>query len=325
MAIKGKLPAGKGYYVWQLYRLHSGDMVAFVEALKAAGINWVTVKLTDGAYEFQGAGVKNGASNQAAYLQQLVPLLEAAGIELHGWGYVYGYSYANCIAEAQIAAATLAKYPTVKSWAINAEKEFKVSDGKSWAKWHTQELKRLLAAAGINIPVALSSFRFPLTSHPEFPWFAFANWIDFWMPQVYWQADTRLDAGALQLEKDYGQVMSIKQLPYIPAGTTYPHGSWWATPRQLVGFMDKAKELGIPAVNYWAYYYATLNPVVYDAVAGYDWQVAQQPTEPEEPTEPTQPEQPGVDTAAVKAALVGVSQQLAAAQQALANIEKELL
>lgn len=281
-----KLPEGKGFYIWQLYRICGGDMQALIDLLVAGRINWVCIKLTDGIGEFKGVGKNFGAYDQAHYMQQLEPLLYAAGIELHGWGYYYGRD-ANKVAqgawEARTTVEVFAKYPTLRSWQVNAEKEFKEAGGATFARILMENLFAQFALAGLAPLVGLSSFRFPKSSHPEFPYATFAKWVDFWADQVYWQKDSRVDGGALQLEKSYGQYMEIKQLPYIPAGTTYPEGSWLPTPAQLTRFMEKAQELGLQAVHFWALYYAFMYPQLWDEIAAYDWGVAPDPGNGGEP------------------------------------------
>jgi hypothetical protein len=164
-------------------------------------------------------------------------------------------------------------------------------------------------------PTCLSSNRYPLTSWPDFPWGSFRSYINFDMPQVYW-----LDAhnAAWQLDKSYHEFMSMApRLPYIPTGSTWKQINWECTPADAIAFMDKAKELGLQAVNFWEYSRLRDLPLVWKAIAEYDYGVVPVPPEPEPIPEP---EENMPDITKVKAARDALVEIYAKADEAATNL-----
>ena len=59
----------------------------------------------------------------------------------------------------------------------------------------------------------------------------------------------------------------------VPTGSAYGVGNWQASPDELKAFLDKAVSLGLPAVNFYSWDYATspANTALWDTVAGFGW------------------------------------------------------
>lgn len=272
----GKLPTGKGMFIWLLERCSGGDMNKLVEECLIMKFNWVSIKVANGVSVYKGSYWTG--RQQQALLDQVVPLLKAAGIEVHFWGYSYGLRPGR---ESNPILEMIAKHKPL-SYTINAEKEYKEPGMANAASVHIKAIKwgmEISASDEIpDIPILLSSYRWP-SVHPEFPWRAFADLIDAWNPQVYWQgASNPVD----QLIRSVKENQKIKNVPVIPAGTIYPHGNWWPTPAQLRRFDAAAQNLGLLGVHYWEWYYGeTKKPELWQEIKTHSWEDLPEPPTPE--------------------------------------------
>ena len=252
------LPLGKGYYVWQIPRCGSIELI--VSQAKAAKINHVFIKIADG---ISGYNIVNGVD----LAKQLVDALKAEGIEAWGWGYAY-LNYPDV--EATVAVTRIAETGVV-GFAIDAEKE---------AKWRRVQAAtycaKLRAGVGQSLPIGLSSYRFP-SLHPELPWDEFRAICNFDMPQVYWM--NAHNPGA-QLRRSVTEYFNMTpKLPYVPTGAAYREFGWQPTKAEVVEFMAVAKELDLP-FNFWEWYDARyiLPNEIWDAIAA--WNVVPPPPPP---------------------------------------------
>jgi hypothetical protein len=216
-------------------------------------------------------------------LDELVPAAEAAGIEMHGWGYNFGNTSAFRRWNDQQGKETARIVEALvrwrfRSWTLNAESEFKVSGGNTAAFNLTNLVRETLAAQtdGIDVPIGLSSYRFvsahqPWQGKPGFPFWGFLQGCDFSGPQVYWQ---KSNFPVDQLVKSVREWNAVAELPIVAAGTIYPEGEWWPTGEHVIRFSEAAKEMPeVIATCYWAHYY----PLKFkraDLIAGlkkFDW------------------------------------------------------
>lgn len=77
----------------------------------------------------------------------------------------------------------------------------------------------------------------------------FRAYVDFDMPQVYWEKDFRDEAGEVQLKSSYIQFQKMTLiLPYLPTGLAYKVDDWKTTAKQVRRFILKAKDLGFPGL-----------------------------------------------------------------------------
>lgn len=263
---------GKGYYIWQLAQCEGGDPERIAAKANAAGLSHVLIKIADGTGQYN-RDVDIG--KVCAALRSAVP-----GIKLLAWQYVYGY---NPEAEAASAATELKRWGCFDAFVINAEVEYKQPGYVGRAIDYCDALR---IAVG-DLPVGLSTYRFPVW-HPEFAWQGFLPFCDFVMPQVYWELAHN---AADQLETCLDQYQDITDLPLFPTGAAYARGKWAATPVDVLAFLSKARELSLPAVNFWDWQHAANElPETWQAIADYPWPVASEPLPPvvvePEPTEP---------------------------------------
>jgi hypothetical protein len=215
-----------GMWIWKIKDCEGGDALAIAAAAKQAGFTRVYLKVADGGYLFN---VTNGKD----LCPDTVKVLHAAGLEVYGWQYFYGYpTYEIAAAVKRIQTLMLDGY------VLDAEAEFKTADGGNKAA----QIVNGIRSACPNTPLGFSSFRFP-SLHPEFPWSAFLSLCDFNAPQVYWeQAHNAGD----QLRRCVAEFSGMKPLkPILAVGPTYKNNGWAPTVEETAEFIETAKTLKI--------------------------------------------------------------------------------
>ena len=246
---------GKGFFLFQIPECEGGDPAAILAAAQTAGFSHVLVKIADGVKPF---GIDPAGSD---YTLRVVQALRGAGIAVWGWHYVYGN---NPSAEADVA---IRRTQTLglDGYVVDAEQEYK-QPGKAAA---ARQFMAAVRSALDNIPIALSSYRFP-NYHPELPWAVFLEKCDLHMPQVYWEQAH--NAGA-QLRESKRQCDALPNArPYIPTGATYGTSVWNPTAVDVTDFLNTARDLGLPAANFfdWDFCRKSL-PKLWAAIADFDW------------------------------------------------------
>lgn len=231
----------KGVYVWNLAIWDKEAQRAYeystplelAQELKQGGFGHVLLKVTDGTARF---GVINGVD----YLPEYVSALRTAGIDVWGWGYVYG----NYPAGEAAVAVERCKELGITKFVVDAESEYK--NKASQARTYMTALRKGLPGATL----ALSTFRFP-SYHREFPWREFAEQCNLMMPQVYWEGAR--NAGD-QLRRCVSEYTDLGfGLPIAVTGAAYKSTSvtWQPTAAEVQEFYKTADELGLEMVNFW--------------------------------------------------------------------------
>ncbi len=263
---------GKGYFIWNIAETEGGDPNSIARAAREAGLGHVLIKITDGTY----------AVNNVPSLPLVIDALRAEGVEVLGWGYVYG-DYPE--KEANIAISRMIELGL--TWfVIDAESQYK--NKTSQAVTYTNRLRAALP----NVTLALSSYRWP-SLHREFPWKEFLSRVNVNMPQVYWV--NAKDAGA-QLRRSVKEFKEFPERPIIPTGAAYvdnfnvdptTKAYWRPTVDQVREFMATATELGLGGFNFWVWEHAKkFLPETWEAIAEFGLP-AVDPEEPEPvPNEP---------------------------------------
>lgn len=256
---------GKGFYIWKVAECQGGRINDIVLAAVAAGIKHVYIKIADGAVGYNGD------------VRALVQALQAVGIEVWGWQYVYGY---NPQAEARMAARRI-RESGVTGFIVDAESEFKEMPNPA----HVAQayMVALRAEVGAEFPLALSSYRYP-TLHRQFPFVAFLEYCDLNMPQVYWMY---AHDPVQQLERcidEYNALSIVRTM--VPTGAAWRQGGWQPTTKDIQDFLCAAREYGLAGASFWDWQHAEAIPALWMAIHEYDWPVEEEPAPPEEPEIP---------------------------------------
>lgn len=257
------LLSGKGYFMWKAINCQAGRPADIADAAWSAGLGHVLIKIADGVWKY----------NTSVDLAGIVRALQERGITVWGWQYIYGGSPS---AEAQVAIREI-KRTGVTGFVVNAEHEFKAYGMGTAATAYMQTL-----CSGVpDLPIALSTYRYP-SLHAPFPFKQFLKYCDLAMPQVYWLYS---HDPLQQLTKTLAEYRRITDLPIIPTGAAWKQNGWVSTPADVTAFLQAAQSAGLPAANFWSWD-ASQNLPTWQAIAEYDWSVAEEPAPPEEPEIP---------------------------------------
>src|SRR3954451_21585209 len=224
----GPLPAvfrGDGMWIWELAKSSAGNVTAIGLKARAAGIETVFVKSSDGATPW------------AQFSPQLVQALHAQGLRACAWQFVYG---ANPGAEA--AQGARAVQTGADCLVIDAESAYQGRYAQA-----QQYVAALRAAIGPAYPVGLTTFPY-VDFHPRLPYSVFlapgaaqAN-----LPQVYWKAiGGSVDAVSAKTwahNRIYGT-------PIAPLGQTYQS----PRPDELQRFRQVWASYGAGGLSWWSW------------------------------------------------------------------------
>jgi len=259
--------SGKGFFTWKLPNCENGRPDRIAQRAADAGLSHVLIKVADAYTPFGDQGLN----------REVVEALHDRRIQVWGWHYIYGREPA---AEAGVAVSQV-RALGLDGYCVDAESEFKQAGKDAAARTFMGELRGGLP----NLPVALSSYRYP--SIHEIPWSVFLERCDYNMPQVYWEQSHNPDE---QLERSTRELLRLHPPRAVfPTGAAYGAGGWVSTPADMRRFLKAAKNMGLTGANFysWDYAGAASRTAMWDAVANFDWAAAA--GEPEEPTEPDEP------------------------------------
>jgi hypothetical protein len=247
---------GKGFFTFNLPECEDGDPGSILAAAQAAGLSHIIVKIADGT---QATGIDASGGDFTALMVQA---LNQAGMAVWGWQYVYGD---NPSVEATLA-VTRTQALGLDGLVVSAGEEYEQPGRSSAAHLYMTTVR-----AGLTVPIALSSFRFP-NYHPDFPWSDFLLSCDLHMPQVFWELAHNAGEQLIESKRQCDALPNAR--PYIPTGSTYPASGWSPTAQDITDFMNTAEVLGLPAVNFfdWETCRASL-PLSWKAIAGFIWTV----------------------------------------------------
>ncbi len=249
---------GKGYFLWRIQQCENGDPERIAQAASEAGISHMIVKIADGGFPYNVDRDK-----KIDYVPKVVEALRARNISVWGWHYVYG-GYPK--QEAEIAISRMHQLK-LDGYVVNAEGEYKIPGRSANARIFMSSVRKGLG----NLPIALSSFRYPQI-HREFPWQAFVELSDLVMPQVYWMK-SHGDA-AYQLKRTVTEYKKLfPHVPIFPTGPTFKEWGWIPYKEEVLEFMETAKEMGLPGVNFYSFDQSrqTYLSDIWDVVKNFQW------------------------------------------------------
>jgi hypothetical protein len=227
---------GKGYYIWKVRYAENGDPERIAALTHESNLSHVLIKIADGAFPYN-IDLERGYD----YARPVIKKLQANNVQVLGWQYIYG-NYPE--QEAEIAVARALELG-VDGFVVNAEIEYETRTKAPAASRYMSILRNNLG----SLPLALSSFRYP-RYHPSFPWVNFLDRCDYNMPQIYW-IKAHNNAGE-QLQRSVNEFKQIHPFrPIIPTGPTFKQDGWIPTQKEVLEFIRVAKELNLPAINFW--------------------------------------------------------------------------
>lgn len=255
---------GKGYYIWIVQRSERGDPDQIAALAREANLSHVLIKIADGAFPYN-----MDLNRSYDFARPVIKKLQAQNIAVWGWQYVYG-NYPQ--QEAEIAVKRALELG-VDGFTVNAEKEYRDQRKAAAASRYMSILRNHLG----SMPIALSSYRYPMVHH-QFPWTSFLERCDYNMPQVYWMQTHGM--AAQQLKRCVNEFKNIRPYrPIVPTGPTFKEHGWVPRLEDLQEFMDTAKQMNIPAVNFWFWEGCRRDlPAFWDFVKDYDYQSPSQET-----------------------------------------------
>ncbi len=223
---------GKGFFTLDLSECEGGEPGSILTTAQAAGLSHVVVKIADGE---RASGVDASGSDMTA---PVVQALHKGGIAVWGWHSVHGNDPS---AEADIAIARTQSLG-LDGYVVEAQDEYSRTGMAGAARQFMLAVREAL-----KIPIALSSYRFP-NYHPELPWSTFLEFCDLHMPQVSWEQAH--NAGE-QLRESKRQCDALPNArPCIPTGAAFITSGWSPSSEEVIDFLNTAKVLGLPAVNF---------------------------------------------------------------------------
>ncbi len=259
-----KIPSGKDVFLWIPQRMGKTPE-ELAKLIRNASITSVNIKFHDGADD---QSKYYSGYYKTAPLIDFVNKFREYGIDVNGWCAIYPNSTAYTRSEVDVAKKVIETYQP-DSWALDIEGRWDGQGDKNLARKYCSAIK----TAYPDLPIGMCSYRTP-SDHPGVPWMDFLEFCDFHFPQVYW-----VDAHnpAIQLQKSYEQLMKLKSMPYIPAGSAYPAGKWAPTVSDFREFCETAKKLKCPGISYWELKYIFNNVAWLSEIAAQTYNKDDQP------------------------------------------------
>jgi hypothetical protein len=243
------LKFGKGVYIWQPASMDGGNPESIAARLQMAGVQTAVVKISDGFKVLTG-------------YEPLIQTLRNHGIRVGAWG--YSYLDRAPIQEAHVVADACHRYMP-DFYLIDVESE--VEGNYGGAGMFMSELRP--ATAGL--PLGLNTF-WNVQLHPDFPWRAFMNAVDFVCPQVYWRGVDPVGK-LISCQQGYTAVPYSRDVPMpAVAGDLYVNLGVKPTPGQVTEFLKAADDDPfIGGVLMWAADDTQTTPELWQAFSEYQW------------------------------------------------------
>ncbi len=247
---------GTGFFIWKVANCEGGNPAAIAAAAKAAGFSHVLLKIADGTYAYN-----LDKDTKADLLPPVIQALRSHGIRVWGWHYVYGN---NPVGEANMAIMRLQQLE-LEGYVIDAEIEYKQPGKSAAAKRFMERLRASLPA----LPMALSSYRFP-SFHRQLPWNIFLEYVDYNMPQVYWEQNHNAEANLRRCVREFQAMQPFR--PIFPTGPAYKTGGWRPTQGDIIEFLNTARELQLKGANFFSWDECKRDvPELWETIAAFKW------------------------------------------------------
>jgi len=254
--------SGKGFFIWKIQKCENGDVQKIAQLARRSGFSHVIIKVANGIWKYN-----YDWENHIDWCPDLVDALQDNGIEPWGWHYVFGE---DPVREARVAIERV-KGLGLKGYVIDAEAHYKREKHRHEAA--ERFMGELRKGVGKNVPLALSSYRFP-SLHPEIPWNQFLLECDINMPQVYWIRSHNPGAQLSQTLREFASPKFKAHPPIIPTGAAFSEHGWTASASEVQEFLETTRSLNLEAANFWEWHAARDQiPVeVWKTIRDYDWE-----------------------------------------------------
>jgi hypothetical protein len=261
---------GKGFYIWKIKNCEEGNADRIARQARKADLSHVLIKVANGIYSYNYDWDK-----KIDLVPPVVRALQAKGIQVWGWHYVFGK---QPISEARIAIQRVTELG-LDGYVIDAESEYKASGKASAARQFMRELR---GGLGTSTPIALSSYRYP-SLHP-LPWNEFLSKCDYNMPQVYWLKAHNPGDQLTRTLREFENPRIKYRPPIIPTGAAFREHGWEPSLDEIIEFLDTARDLKLKAANFWEWHNCreVLEPQhkIWKAIADYQWDHSPPPSVP---------------------------------------------
>jgi hypothetical protein len=220
---------GRAMWIWEMPASSGGYLPAIIARAKFYGVRTLIVKSSDGTTPW------------AQFSRAMIAAVNAAGLRVCAWQYVYGRHPAD---EARLGAGAVRE--GAACLVIDAESEY---EGHYYAA--QRYLSLLRQQVGANFPLALAGFPY-IDYHPAFPYSVFLGpgGAQYNMPQMYWK-DIGTTVDAVYAHTYFYNRLYLR--PIYPLGQVFSH----PPQRQLIRFRQLSIAYGAPGVSWWDYQEAT--------------------------------------------------------------------
>ena len=223
---------GLGFLIWKLSSLPAVEQV--IELLQSVNARWVSIKVADGIWPYNQVGGNDKA------LLAFIGALQAAGIDVGGWHYIYPDQPGPQGDRAEERREKL----HLSHYLLDMEKEWKIPYGAG-----ARAVTLCDKLHNGSLQVGLCSYRYP-EYHPEPPWGKFLHHekMDAIVPQLYWIGSHN---PAWQIRESLRQYREMSDLPYIPIGSTFDNGDWSPTTDDIAEFIEECQAQGFPGYGFY--------------------------------------------------------------------------
>ena len=240
------LPTGKGMWIWLPEDTEGGDPSAIVAKAHAVGLTHLYVR----------TGSSVDGFNAAPFLDALLPVAHAAGLEIIGWDFPY-LSNVQADVERAVAAITYTTPTGDRLDGFSADIETPAEG--VWLSSDTASAYGvgLRSAVGPSYPLIATVPRPTASRQTEYPYAEVTAAFDAIAPMVYW-IDTPPDddaAEAVDFLSRFGK-------PVLPIGQAYDSsldGGQAGTPTagEVSAFMNASAAHGAKGVSFWSWQHAS--------------------------------------------------------------------
>ena len=217
--------AGDGMWIWYVSQSSGGSVSRIVAKAKRRGLEVLYIKAGD------------GSSTWSQFSASLVDALQASGLRVCAWQYVYGDHPRE---EATVGARAIKR--GADCLVIDAESEY---EGR-YAQASTY-MRRLRYLAGPSYPIGIAGFPY-VDYHPSFPYSVFMGpgGAQFDLPQLYWYTiGDKLD-WAFKHTYIFNRAYNR---PILPLGQVYSN----PPPKQIRRFRKLAVAHRMTGVSWWSW------------------------------------------------------------------------